>query len=159
MTNAEHVHTHLADVPWHCPIALTCAALGVPRKDWGLFSRWADDAASPKAFDELRAYLDVMIADRCRQPTNDLMSQLIRVDVDGGELTVDDVHMLVAALVAGSTPRSNAPLPGVSCADSTTAPSNLGPEAVPDETAGATNGSALASMPGPTRFAETVEER
>lgn len=108
MTNAEAVHSSLADVPWRCPTALVCAALGVPREDWGLFSRWADDAASPKAFDELCAYLDVMIADRCRRPTNDLMSQLIQVEADSGELTVDDVHMLVAALVAGSAPLSNA---------------------------------------------------
>jgi cytochrome P450 len=121
MTTAEPVFNNVADVPWRSPIALACAALGVPREDWRLFSRWADDAASPKAFDELCAYVDVMIADRCRRPTNDLLSHLIQVEADGGELTVDDVHMLVAALVAGSTPRSNASLPGGSHARCTNA--------------------------------------
>ena len=105
MTTTEPLHTDVADITWRCPITLVCAALGVPRNDWRLFWRWADDAASPKVFDELCAYLDVMLADRCRRPANDLMSHLIQVEADGHELTVDDVHMLVAALVAGSTPQ------------------------------------------------------
>jgi cytochrome P450 len=102
MTAIESAHTDHADIAWYCPIALVCAALGVPRRDWRFFSRWAADASSQKAFDELCAYLDVMIANRCSRPANDLLSHLIQIDAYGEELTVDDIHMLVAALVAGS---------------------------------------------------------
>jgi hypothetical protein len=41
-----------------------------------------------------------MIAVRCRRSTDDLMTKLIELEVDGEELTVDDIHNFVAALVA-----------------------------------------------------------
>jgi cytochrome P450 len=40
-----------------------------------------------------------MIADRCRNPSADLLSQLIQLEVDGEELTVDDLRAIVATLV------------------------------------------------------------
>jgi cytochrome P450 len=85
------------------PISGICRALGVPNQDWHLLQRWADGCLTPKALDEMHAYVDVMIADRCRKPANDLLSHLIQVEVDGNELTVDDIRMLVAALVAGAS--------------------------------------------------------
>jgi hypothetical protein len=33
---------------------------------------------------------------------NDLMTQLIELEVDGEELTVDDIHRFIATLVAGA---------------------------------------------------------
>ena len=78
MTTTEPMCIRVADTtPGHDPVFLICDALGVPRQDWRLFMRWANDVSSPKALDELHAYVDVMIADRCRRPTNDLMSMLI----------------------------------------------------------------------------------
>ena len=59
----------------------------MPRKDWYLFRRWRE-SLNPKALDELYAYVDVMIADRCRKP--------------GEELTVDDLRAIVASLVSGA---------------------------------------------------------
>lgn len=85
------------------PIAAVCAVLGVPDNDWHLFSRWASESLNSKALDGLYAYVDVMIADRCRMPGDDLLSQLIELEVDGEELTVDDIHRLVAALLAGAS--------------------------------------------------------
>jgi cytochrome P450 len=85
------------------PIAGVCAVLGVPRKDWRLFRRWAGESLNSKSLDELYAYVDVMIADRCTKPGDDLLSQLIQLEVDGEELTVDDLRMVVAALVAGGS--------------------------------------------------------
>jgi cytochrome P450 len=102
MTTTELLRTEYPGIGWRCPLALVCASLGVPRKDWRLFSRWAHDSSSPKALDELFAYLDVMVAERCHRPANDLLSQLIQVEVDGAELTMDDIRMLVTALVAGA---------------------------------------------------------
>ncbi|WP_099039632.1 hypothetical protein [Mycobacterium neglectum] len=81
--------------------AAVCDALGVPQKDWPLFYRWADTPLTPNAADALHQYVDVMIADRCRRPADDLMTKLIALEVDGAELTVDDIRSFVATLVAG----------------------------------------------------------
>jgi cytochrome P450 len=84
-------------------IAAVCEALGVPRQDWHLFSRWPARPLTPKARDELYHYVDVMIADRCRRSTDDLLAKLIELEVDGEELTVDDIRRFVADLVAGAS--------------------------------------------------------
>jgi cytochrome P450 len=84
------------------PIAGVCVLLGVRRKDWHLFQRWTRESLTSKALDELYAYVDVMIADRCRKPGADLLSQLIQLEVDGEELTVDDLRMVVVTLVSGA---------------------------------------------------------
>ena len=52
---------------------------------------------------ELHSYVDVMIADRCRRTTDILLAKLIELEVDGEELTVDDIRGFVAALVAGAS--------------------------------------------------------
>jgi cytochrome P450 len=98
MTTTEPIRT----VRRHS-IAGVCAQLGVPQKDWHLFRRWAGESLNSKALDALHAYIDVMIAERCRMPGDDLLSRLIQLEVDGEELTVDDIHTFVAALVAGAS--------------------------------------------------------
>jgi len=82
--------------------ASVCEALGVPEKDWPLFYRWAAEPLTPKSLDALDQYIDVMIADRCRRPTDDLISTLISLEVDGRELAVDDIRNFVSELVAGA---------------------------------------------------------
>jgi cytochrome P450 len=82
------------------PIATVCEALGVPEQDWHLFSRWAQGPFTSQACDELHQYVDVMIADRCRKPGCDLVSQLIAMEVDGEGLTTDDIRSYVVSLVA-----------------------------------------------------------
>ena len=83
-------------------IANLCMALGVPRDDWVLFWRWADELPAGKAADELNAYVDVLIAQRCLKPGDDVMSQLIALD-----MTVDDIRRRVGTLIAGlPAPRS-----------------------------------------------------
>ena len=84
-------------------IAAVCEALGVPDQDWHVFTRWAAGPLTPKTRDELHQYVDVMIADRCRRSTDDLISKLIELEVDGEELTVDDIRRFVADLVAGAS--------------------------------------------------------
>jgi len=80
-------------------IRVVCAALGVPRKDWGLFSRWSDCSADPRSLDLLGSYIDVMVADRCRKPADDLVSDLIAFEVGGSELTADEMRAIVVTLV------------------------------------------------------------
>ena len=82
-------------------LAAVCEVVGVPRGDWPLFSRWASGPLTPNALDALNQYVDDMIADRCRKPTDDLLSKLIELEVNGEELTVEDIHRFVAAFVVG----------------------------------------------------------
>jgi cytochrome P450 len=81
-------------------IEAVCAQLGVPQKDWHLFKRWAGKPLTSQALDQLYAYVDVMIAIRCGNPGSDLLSLLIATGVDGEDLTVDELHAVVAALVS-----------------------------------------------------------
>jgi cytochrome P450 len=76
MTTTEPLSTTAATAVTARQMSIVCEALGV------------------------HSYVDVMIADRCRKPTGDLLSQLIALEVDGEELTVDDIRTFVAALVS-----------------------------------------------------------
>ena len=71
-----------------------------PRRDWHLFRRWAGESLNSKALDQLHAYVDVMIAERCRKPGDDLLSHVIETGLDGEDLTVDDFRAIVASLAA-----------------------------------------------------------
>ncbi len=76
-----------------------CEALGVPRKDWALFTRWASGPVTPEVLDEMNYYTDVMIADRCTHPRDDLLMRLIEMEVDGQALTTDEIQAFVRNLV------------------------------------------------------------
>src|SRR4051812_47650193 len=103
------------------PIDAICAQLGVPPTDWPPFSRWAAKSLNSKALDQLHAYVDVMIADRCRKPGPDLLSQLIRTGIDAEELTVDELRAVVAAMVStASAVRPGSPVRRVAAASSGT---------------------------------------
>jgi cytochrome P450 len=100
------------------PIPVICALLGAPRADWKQISKWAEDIfkivsfdinlaeQQPvvlKAWDEFDAYVDDMIAHRRSQLTNDLLSELIRAEVDGDRLNAGEVRMLAfSVLIAGT---------------------------------------------------------
>jgi hypothetical protein len=105
VNTTEPLQTRPAGVITTRQLSIVCAALGVPRDDRLLFWRWAGDLSNPKTLDELNAYVDVLIADRCLKPADDLLSRLIQLEVDGEELTVDDIRTLVAALVAAPKPQ------------------------------------------------------
>jgi cytochrome P450 len=57
---------------------------------------------TPNARDALHQYVDVLIAERCRRPADDLLTELIGLEVDGRELTGDDIRHFVASLLAGA---------------------------------------------------------
>lgn len=89
----------VADITSRFGIRVVCAALGVPREDWDMFARWADESANPRTWHELYCYLDVMIGVRCWKPSDDLLMDLILTDVDGRELSSDELIGLVATLM------------------------------------------------------------
>jgi len=106
----------VADIARQYPIPIICGLLGAPRQDWQLFSDWAEDifkifhwnvandaAVIMEAFDELDAYIDDMVAQRRRNLTDDLISQLIRAEDDGDRLSADELVMLAEVLLMAGT--------------------------------------------------------
>lgn len=108
----------VADVARPYPIPIICALLGAPREDWQQFSRWAEDIFKIVSFDcnlvdeepvvlkawgEFDDYIDEMIADRRRHLTDDLLSDLIRVEDGGDRLNASELRMLAFSILVAGT--------------------------------------------------------
>jgi cytochrome P450 len=106
----------VADIARPYPIPVIGALLGVPAPDWRVFSDWADDISKMftwaavgneariiKAYDQLDAYVDEMVAARRQNLTDDLISELIRAEEDGDRLSADELRRIVAVLLNGGT--------------------------------------------------------
>ena len=104
------------DIARQYPVPIICALVGAPREDWELFSRWADDlskafgadvaaeeSAILRAWEQLDAYLENLIARRREALGDDLISELIRAEDDGDRLTHDELVNLVAILLNAGT--------------------------------------------------------
>ena len=100
------------------PTPIMCALLGAPREDWPLFADWTeevfkalnfqpdvtiDEAAIMRAWNELDAYVDDIVASRRNNLTDDLLSELIRAESDGERLNLDELRMLVAGFLMAGT--------------------------------------------------------
>jgi cytochrome P450 len=100
------------------PMTIIALVLGIPDDDLATFKRWSDDLVMPvgnadpsleqvrgfvvstKAFND---YFLAQIAERRRQPTNDILSDIANAVIDGEELTDDEqLGMLRQFLVAGN---------------------------------------------------------
>ncbi|MEY4361265.1 MAG: hypothetical protein RL391_571 [Actinomycetota bacterium] len=105
-----------ADVCDPYPIPIICELLGAPKKDWQLFSVWAEDvlrifnatAADEldvilKAQDELEEYTRQLIADRRSRPADDLITSLIAAEEAGDKLSEEELVMMVQAVIVGGT--------------------------------------------------------
>jgi cytochrome P450 len=129
----ELVDRHIAD--GHCdvvndiarqyPIPIICTLLGAPPEDWELFSDWTDEffkafnwnvasevPAILAAWEALDAYVDDMVARRRQTLTDDLISELIRVEDDGDRLSADELRMLAAGLLMAGTDTTRNQLAG-----------------------------------------------
>lgn len=109
------------DIAPQYPVPIICALLGTPPEDWPLFSAWAEgffkmfawnavnDAPEiMSAYHQLEGYLDEMVNRRREAPTEDLLSDMMRAEVDGDRLTHDELLVLSASLlVAGSDTTRN----------------------------------------------------
>ena len=121
---AELVYQHVgagrcdvvADIARQYPIPIICALLGTPREDWHLFSTWADDIFKVfdwnvvndapdivRAWKELEAYLDEMVTGRRDALTDDLLSDMMRAEVDGDRLGHDELLTLAGTLLMAGT--------------------------------------------------------
>ena len=99
------------------PVPVICALLGAPREDWQQFALWTDEVFKAftfpftaedepevmRAWGELDAYVDDMVARRRHTLTDDLLSDLIRAEHDGDRLNADELRMLAAALLLAGT--------------------------------------------------------
>lgn len=108
----------VSDVARPYPIPIICALFGAPREDWQQFSRWAEDIfkivsfdcdlaqEEPvvlKAWDEFDDYIDDMIAHRRRHLTDDLLSDLIRIEDGGDRLDAAELRMLAFSILIAGT--------------------------------------------------------
>jgi cytochrome P450 len=106
----------VSDIARRYPTPVICALLGAPLADWQLFSDWTDDTKKilewnvandgPSilaAWDQLDAHLEDLIARRRTSLSDDLISDLIRAEVNGDRLTHDELLMLCATLLAAGT--------------------------------------------------------
>jgi cytochrome P450 len=105
------------DIARPYPVPIICALLGAPREDWEQFSLWTDHVFKAfsfpfsadgipdvlRAWGELDDYVDDMVARRRNTLTDDLLSDLIRAEHDGGRLSGDELRMLAAALLLAGT--------------------------------------------------------
>ncbi|MFV9636712.1 cytochrome P450 [Mycobacterium neumannii] len=100
------------------PTPIMCTLIGAPREDWHLFADWTeevfkalnfqpdanfDESAIMRAWGELDAYVDDMVAARRHSLTDDLLSELIRAESDGDRLNLDELRMLVAGFLMAGT--------------------------------------------------------
>ena len=98
------------------PIPIICELLGAPKKDWQLFSRWANDILEifsvdmaskldliVRTQDELDTYTRDLIADRRDKPADDLLTDLIAMEEAGDRLSTDELVMMVNAVIIGGT--------------------------------------------------------
>jgi cytochrome P450 len=107
----------VTDIARPYPVPIICALLGAPREDWQKFSIWTDQVFKAfsfpftldevpdvmRAWGELDDYVDDMVARRRHTLTDDLLSDLIRVEHDGDRLNADELRMLAAALLLAGT--------------------------------------------------------
>jgi cytochrome P450 len=113
------------------PLAVVAWLLGVPRDDWQLLFRWTNEVIGKddpeyrlpgetpgqtikRARGELHAYFRRFIDARRRDPRDDLVSELIRADIDGIPLTPEQLVLYCELLVeAGNETTRNAISGGV----------------------------------------------
>jgi cytochrome P450 len=112
------------DIARQYPVRIICALVGAPNEDWELFSRWADDLSKAfgtnvaadesdilRAWGQLDAYLEDLISRRRHALGDDLISDLIRVEEDGDQITHDELVNLVATLLNAGTDTTRHQLP------------------------------------------------
>jgi cytochrome P450 len=106
----------VSDIARGYPTPVICALLGAPSQDWQLFSDWTDKItkvfegnvvedgpAILAAWDELDAYLEDLLRRRSATLTDDLISDLIRAEVDGDRLTHREIITLCGSLLRAGT--------------------------------------------------------
>ena len=113
----------VADLAYPLPVIVIAELLGVPSSDRHLFKQWVDGmfqsnqqvsivkrseqqdrqiAAAMEQVQHLRGYLAQHVAERRRAPRHDLLSKLVQAEVDGTQLSDNEVmNFAMVLLIAG----------------------------------------------------------
>ena len=106
----------IADFAYPLPVTVIAELLGIPKKDRDGFKRWSrqiapilDPQMSQETFGRvaeaglaLASYFDGLVTKRRVEPTDDLVSELIRAEDEGERLTEEELRAtLILLLVAG----------------------------------------------------------
>ncbi len=101
----------ISEFAYDYPVRVIARILGLPDEDYHTFHRWAmaiiafhvDYDRGLAASAELREYLKPLLDDRRDNPTGDLLSELVRAEVDGRELTDEEIlPFLLLLMPAGA---------------------------------------------------------
>ena len=110
----ERGHMELVDdFAFPLPITVIAELLGIPAEDQGRFRVWSNTFVLPPMTPELQEqaarhmqefveYLDALFARRRAEPTEDLVSALVRAEDEGDHLSENELYsMVVLLIVAG----------------------------------------------------------
>ena len=95
------------DVTSRYPVQVICGLVGVPVEDSAQFHQWAEEINTgpldpPRghaAADAMRDYLEPVVADRRRDPRDDLISGLVTAEVDGHTLSDEKLYGFLRLLL------------------------------------------------------------
>ena len=101
------------------PMKVIAGMIGIPASDWARFKRWSDGilklsyarsggeeaSQAGREFaavtEEMKEYLGHMIAQRKQQPTDDLLTRLMEAEVEGEQLSQEEILGFLQLLVVG----------------------------------------------------------
>jgi cytochrome P450 len=103
------------------PVIVIAEILGIPPEDREDFKRWSDDIVSSlgsgiggqreaqtETVETMRAYFTKLIEERRANPRSDLISGLVKAELDGSRLSFPEMlSMLILLLVAGNETTTN----------------------------------------------------
>ncbi len=89
------------------PVQVIAHILGLPRRDYPRFQRWAMEIISVAASwdrgvaasGQLRDYFAQVLAERRAEPNDDLITELVSVEVDGQKLTDEEIYSFLRLLL------------------------------------------------------------
>jgi cytochrome P450 len=95
------------DFNFSYPAQIIARIVGVPQENFIQFQRWAvdivgglgDPAAGIAASQALRAYLAPFVAARRQHPQDDLISELVKAELDGERLIDDEIYSFLLLLL------------------------------------------------------------
>src|SRR5579872_3688459 len=105
----------IADLAYPLPVIVIAELLGIPPEDRARFKQWSDavvgatrNASPENPHGQMAAYFRAMIAQRRREPKDDLISNLIAAQIDGEHLDeLELVGFCTLLLVAGNETTTN----------------------------------------------------
>jgi cytochrome P450 len=94
-------------ITFNYPVQVIARILGLPRSDYPIFQRWAIELTSVAANWErgvaasvaLRDYFAEVMAERRTTPGDDLISDLVRAEVDGERLTDEEIYSFLRLIL------------------------------------------------------------